>query len=161
MADSSLSEVSEEEKKKDDSSLKKEDVDMTDEEEEEQRRHLERATDRRFVRSESDAQAFLIGASETGIQEEQAEAFSEDLEQLIKANGEDIEYEFYVAGEKMVPNQTIYEILKIVENKARKQKDSALSSMSANIGSFLTSYHGGDQVTIHFAIKDKAENLQK
>ena len=47
----------------------------------------------------------------------------DDLEQLIKANGDDIEYEFYVAGERMLPNQTIYEVLRNMENKAKKSKD--------------------------------------
>jgi hypothetical protein len=45
---------------------------------------------------------------------------NEDLEQLIKANGDDIEFEFYVAGEPMLPNQTIYEIVRSVENKAKR-----------------------------------------
>lgn len=40
------------------------------------------------------------------------EVINEDLEELIKANGDDIEYEFYVASERMLPNQTIYELLK-------------------------------------------------
>lgn len=78
--------------------------------------------------------------------------FTEDLEQLIKANGEDIEFEFYVSGERMVPNQTIYEVLKIVENKARRTKDSGL-------GSILAALQGGDQITVHFAIKDKSDNI--
>jgi hypothetical protein len=45
----------------------------------------------------------------------------DDLEQLIKASGgDDIEFEFFVAGEKMLPNQTIYEVLKQVEIKSKR-----------------------------------------
>jgi hypothetical protein len=32
------------------------------------------------------------------------EAISDDLEQLIKANGDDIEYEFFIMGELVPPN---------------------------------------------------------
>jgi len=58
----------------------------------------------------------------------------DDLEQLIKANGDDIEYEFYVAGERMLPNQTIYEVLKNVENKAKR---SAGGPVASSISQFL------------------------
>lgn len=65
---------------------------MTDEEAEER---IE-AAQRRFVRSESDASAILIGASTEQAIKNDGDPFTEDLEQLIKANGEDIEFEFYV-----------------------------------------------------------------
>jgi hypothetical protein len=65
---------------------------MTDEEAEER---IE-AAQRRFVRSESDASAILIGASSEQAIKNDGDPFTEDLEQLIKANGEDIEFEFYV-----------------------------------------------------------------
>ena len=37
---------------------------------------------------------------------------SEDLEELIKANGEDIEYEFYCYGKEVQPNLTLFELQK-------------------------------------------------
>jgi hypothetical protein len=45
---------------------------------------------------------------------------NEDLEQLIKASGDDIEYEFYINGDLITPNQTLFEIFRIQDNKARK-----------------------------------------
>ncbi len=76
---------------------------MTDEEGEELRKQA-KAAERRFQRSESDASAILIGASSEQAIKDDGDPFIEDLDQLIKANGEDIEYEFYVGGERMVPN---------------------------------------------------------
>jgi hypothetical protein len=49
-----------------------------------------------------------------------------------------VEFEFFVAGEKVLPNQTIFEVLRTLENKSRRQKE---ASMSANISSFLSQLH--------------------
>jgi hypothetical protein len=55
-----------------------------------------------------------------------------DLEELIKANGDDIEYEFYYCGKVVGQNQTLFEIIKSGEALAKKAKDS---------GSGLHSYY--------------------
>lgn len=55
---------------------KKEDIEMTDEEAEERME----AADRRFVRSESDASAILIGASSEQAIKNDGDPFTEDLE---------------------------------------------------------------------------------
>lgn len=112
MEDSSSSpQPTEEEKKHEESSgsakLPKDDIEMTDEEEEEIRKLAEhQESQRRFLRSESDAAAFLLGAPDSQLNtDNSAEVIQEDLEQLIKASGgEDVEFEFYVAGEKVLPN---------------------------------------------------------
>jgi hypothetical protein len=77
----------------------------------------------------------------------------DDLEQLIKDNGDDIEYEFWVAGERMFPNQTIYEVLKTVENKARKQPQST-NPYANSISQFLQQLQS-DPLTISYSIRDK------
>lgn len=56
------------------------------------------------------------------------ETISDDLEQLIKANGDDIEYEFFIMGEPVPPNQTIYEILRQID--ARQKKGQKIGSQS-------------------------------
>ena len=38
-----------------------------------------------------------------------------DLEELIKLQGEDIEYEFYYEGKLIQPNRRIFEIIKETE----------------------------------------------
>lgn len=55
---------------------KKEDIEMTDEEAEERME----AAERRFVRSESDASAILIGASSEQAIKNDGDPFTEDLE---------------------------------------------------------------------------------
>jgi hypothetical protein len=76
---------------------------MTDEEEEEQRRQAEQMKRRAYARQE---------VVLTPTERHDKEAISDDLEQLIKANGDDIEYEFFIAGEVVPPNQTLYEIMR-------------------------------------------------
>ena len=70
-----------------------EDIDMTDEEEEETRRHIEMMARKRQMRGETDV-AVVLGQPDLT-----KDLANEDLEQLIKASGDDIEYEFYVSGE--------------------------------------------------------------
>jgi hypothetical protein len=42
-----------------------------------------------------------------------------DLDELIKAAGDDIEFEFYYNGQLLTQNQTIFEILKQAELKSK------------------------------------------
>lgn len=42
---------------------------------------------------------------------------AQDLDELIKEQGEDIEYEFYYEGKLVNLHQTIYEIIKDSESK--------------------------------------------
>lgn len=79
---------------------------------------------------------------------------------MIKATGDDIEFEFYIGGELVTPSQTIYEVLKATELKAKKYKDSGLPS--AGIRTFLDQLHrDGDLLTVTFCIKEKQESLSK
>ena len=89
------------------------DVDMTDEEEEEQRRQMEEVRRRVMLRQE---------VVLTPADRQDKEAINDDLEQLIKANGDDIEFQFFIAGEPVPPNQTIYEIMRQIESKTKKQQ---------------------------------------
>jgi hypothetical protein len=73
------------------------------EEMEERRRRREEANDERIEGIMINAPEKIVGGKE---------AINDDLEQLIKANGDDIEYEFFIMGELVPPNQTIYEILR-------------------------------------------------
>jgi len=38
---------------------------------------------------------------------------------LINSNGEDIEYEFFVPGYSLAHNQTIFEVMKMVQSPAK------------------------------------------
>ena len=69
-----------------------EDIDMTDEEEEETRRHIDMMARKRQMRGENDV-AVVLGQPDL---QQNKDLANEDLEQLIKASGDDIEYEFYV-----------------------------------------------------------------
>ncbi len=42
-----------------------------------------------------------------------------DLDDLIKATGDDIEFEFYYNGQLVGQNQTIFEIVKQSESKSK------------------------------------------
>ena len=66
-----------------------------------------------------------------GPVEQVPDATTEDLEQLLKASGgDDIEYEFFIGGEQLLPNQTIYELLRQVESKARRQNKEGSGAMA-------------------------------
>lgn len=56
------------------------------------------------------------------IVEQTDELLQEDLEELIKQQGEDIDFEFYFNGKKIQPNQTVFEILKEQEDRKRQQE---------------------------------------
>ena len=51
------------------------------------------------------------------MSEQTKELMAQDLEELIKEQGEDIEYEFYYEGKLINLHQTIYEIIKDSESK--------------------------------------------
>lgn len=95
-------------------------IEMTDEEgdeEEYERRMMMEELERRRRRSDSSnddqpvsrIEGVMLNAPEAP---KCKEAINEDLEQLIKANGDDIEFEFFIMGETVRPNQTIYEIMR-------------------------------------------------
>jgi hypothetical protein len=64
-----------------------------------------------------------VGATE--VSEQTNELMALDLEELIKEQGEDIEFEFYYEGKLINLHQTIYEIIKDSESK-RKQIEKAM-----------------------------------
>ena len=70
---------------------------------EERRRRREEQSDERIEGIMVNPPEKIVGGKET---------ITDDLEWLIKANGDDIEYEFFILGEPVPPNQTIYEILR-------------------------------------------------
>lgn len=120
--------MKEEEKKRE------EDVEMTDEEEEERIKAEEKGR----VRKEQQREVQLsIG------EELDKDIINTDLEELIKANGEDIEYEFYYCGQQLIPNQTLFEVLKGCETK----KGAYMSSSENN--------------SIYYCIKDKSDEIKK
>ncbi len=129
---------------------------MTDEDEEKQRQ-LEQIKKRVLAR-----QDFVLSPAE----KQDKEAINDDLEQLIKTNGDDIEFEFFIAGDQVPPNQTIYEIMRQIESKTKKQsqmKKKDPNEFGSAITSILQMLSGrdGDTLTVHFAIKDKLDNIQK
>ncbi len=71
-----------------------------------------------------------------------------DLDDLIKAAGDDIEFEFYYNGALVAQNQTIFEILKQADAKANDLLAQAVPG-----------YRSESQVTVHFLIKDKRDEL--
>ena len=79
---------------------------------------------------------------------------NEDLEELIKANGEDIEYEFYSnTGVKIQPNLTIFEVQKsIMANLPQLSKNPQKNSYYNSYGS------ANETVTIYFTIRDKKDD---
>ena len=54
----------------------------------------------------------------------------------------------------MLPNQTIYEILRVVDSKMKRQNEKASPGA---MNDYLAQIYNreSDQITIHFAIKDK------
>jgi len=65
-----------------------------------------------------------IGQSE--VSEQTQEALAQDLEELIKQQGEDIDFEFYYEGKPILPGQSMFEIIKDGEAKARQAERGAL-----------------------------------
>jgi hypothetical protein len=87
-------------------------VEMTDEEEEEKRNkreEMERA--QRFMKyAQAKPREFELQSEEFSIQHQ--DTFGHDLEELIKTNGDDIEFEFFYNGQPCTLNQTIFELFK-------------------------------------------------
>lgn len=44
----------------------------------------------------------------------------QDLEDLIRQNGEDIEFEFFFEGKQVFPNQCIFEVIRAGDPKQRQ-----------------------------------------
>ena len=61
----------------------------------------------------------------------------------------------------MPPNQTIYEIMRQIESKTKKQQKQKSLELNSAISSIMQMLSGreGDTLTVHFAIKDKADNI--
>jgi hypothetical protein len=116
-------EVAEETKKEatptNNATSKKEDVEMTDEEDDRNKsaNRKEKGLSRKYSLSKS--KEVLLSAEENSNQ--QQEFINQDLEELIKANGEDIEYEFYYNGQLVGHNQTLFEILKMTTAQQQKE----------------------------------------
>ena len=47
------------------------------------------------------------------------EVLADDLEELIRQQGEDIDFEFYYEQRKILPSQTIFEMIKDTEQKRK------------------------------------------
>jgi len=67
-----------------------------------------------------------------------------DLDELIKATGGDIEFEFYYNGQLVSHNQTVFEIVRAAESK---QKDPLGYRAADSLGNF------------YFLIKDRGDDL--
>lgn len=130
---------------------------------EERRRRREEQSDERIEGIMVNPPEKIVGGKET---------ITDDLEQLIKANGDDIEYEFFILGEPVPPNQTIYEILRQIDARQKKgqkiggidsQSPSSLGGVSSALNNILSMLQGRDSesLTVHFAIKDRSDNVQK
>ena len=81
----------------------------------EQDKKIEKALER-----EKDLRAKISQVEATAVSEQTKELMTQDLEELIKEQGEDIEFEFYYEGKKINLHQTIYEIIKDSESKRRQ-----------------------------------------
>jgi len=71
---------------------------------------------------------------------------------LIKANGEDIEYEFYFNGQLLSQNQTLFEVIK-------QQSSQSRGPGKSSAGGLMSYYQTAETSTVHFCIKDKGEDL--
>ena len=58
------------------------------------------------------------------VSEQTQEVMAQDLEDLIKQQGEDIDFDFYYDQKKILPGQTIFEIIKDTEQKRRQSERS-------------------------------------
>ena len=66
----------------------------------------------------------VLSASAPEVSEQTKELLAFDLEELIKQQGEDVDFEFYFEGKQILPHQTIFEIIKDSESK-RKSTEKA------------------------------------
>ena len=89
----------------------------------------------------------------SAVSEEDKEVINSDLEELIKASGDDIEYEFYFGGQVVNQNQTLFEMLKTGEPQLKKTLASPYSSV-------LQSLESNGTATIYFSIKDKGDEIK-
>ena len=83
---------------------------MTDEDQEEQelearkRWEMEEAEEEEHIRRREESYDQVEGIMINPPEKLGKESISEDLEQLIKANGDDIQYEFFIMGEAVPSN---------------------------------------------------------
>ena len=80
----------------------------------EQDKKIEKALER-----EKDLRKKIKQVEPTAVSEQTKEVMAQDLEELIKEQGEDIEFEFYYEGKLINLHQTIYEIIKDSESKRK------------------------------------------
>jgi hypothetical protein len=67
------------------------------------------------------------GAADAGgVSAQTQELLAQDLEELIKQQGEDIDFEFYYEGKRILPNQSMFEIFKDSEGKLRQAERAAV-----------------------------------
>lgn len=62
------------------------------------------------------------------VSEQTQEILAQDLEELIKQQGEDIDFEFFYEGKRILPHQSMFEIVKESEGKARMAERVALGA---------------------------------
>lgn len=62
------------------------------------------------------------------VSEQTQEILAQDLEELIKQQGEDIDFEFFYEGKRILAHQSMFEIVKESEAKARRAESIALSA---------------------------------
>lgn len=58
-------------------------------------------------------------SAESALGEQSLDIINQDLEKLIKEEGEDIEFEFYYENKQIALNQTIFEITKNADTSKR------------------------------------------
>ena len=73
----------------------------------------------RVMRQQQKESKRIEGVKVGDISEQTQEVMAQDLEDLIKQQGEDIDYEFFFDQKKILPGQTIFEIVKDNESKKR------------------------------------------
>lgn len=79
----------------------------------EQDRKIKRAFEReRQMRQQHKEAKRIEGVHVEEVSEQTKEVLADDLEELIRQHGEDIDFEFYYEQKKIVPSQTIFEIIK-------------------------------------------------
>ena len=86
----------------------------------EQDRKIKRAFEReRLLRQQQKEAKRIEGVHVEELSQQTKEVLADDLEELIKQQGEDIDFEFYYDQKKILPSQTIFEIIKDTEQKRK------------------------------------------
>jgi len=86
----------------------------------EQDRKIKRAFEReRLLRQQQKEAKRIEGVVVDEVSQQTKEVLADDLEELIKQQGEDIDFEFYYEQKKIQSSQTIFEMIKDTEQKRR------------------------------------------